>query len=112
MIDTVTFERTTFLDPPARFEAGTPHIVGASRASCRGKWVEKSRSTPSTPTNARSRRMSRRSAQVSAASRSTDPKIALASSASTSTGCIPTIPPPYWTMRASRFAPVTIALNH
>jgi cysteine desulfurase/selenocysteine lyase len=29
MIDRVTFERTTYLDPPARFEAGTPHIVGA-----------------------------------------------------------------------------------
>jgi cysteine desulfurase / selenocysteine lyase len=28
MIDTVTFERTTFLPPPARFEAGTPHVVG------------------------------------------------------------------------------------
>jgi len=24
----VTFERTTFAPPPARFEAGTPHIVG------------------------------------------------------------------------------------
>ena len=29
MIDRVTFERTTFAPPPARFEAGTPHIVGA-----------------------------------------------------------------------------------
>jgi cysteine desulfurase/selenocysteine lyase len=29
MIDRVTFEQTTYLDPPARFEAGTPHIVGA-----------------------------------------------------------------------------------
>ena len=29
MIDRVTFERTTYLDPPARFEAGTPHIAGA-----------------------------------------------------------------------------------
>ncbi len=29
MIDEVSFERTTFLDAPARFEAGTPHIVGA-----------------------------------------------------------------------------------
>ena len=29
MIDRVTFEQTTFLDPPARFEAGTPHIAGA-----------------------------------------------------------------------------------
>jgi cysteine desulfurase/selenocysteine lyase len=29
MIDQVTFERSTYLSPPARFEAGTPHIVGA-----------------------------------------------------------------------------------
>lgn len=29
MIDRVTFDQTTFLPPPARFEAGTPHIVGA-----------------------------------------------------------------------------------
>jgi cysteine desulfurase/selenocysteine lyase len=28
MIDRVSFERTTFLPPPARFEAGTPHVVG------------------------------------------------------------------------------------
>ena len=29
MIETVTFERTTYAPPPQRFEAGTPHIVGA-----------------------------------------------------------------------------------
>jgi cysteine desulfurase/selenocysteine lyase len=28
MIDKVSFEGTTFLPPPARFEAGTPHVVG------------------------------------------------------------------------------------
>ncbi|WP_114952921.1 cysteine desulfurase [Sphingosinicella terrae] len=28
MIDKVTFDRTTFAPPPARFEAGTPHVVG------------------------------------------------------------------------------------
>ena len=28
MIDTVTFEKTTYAPPPARFEAGTPHVVG------------------------------------------------------------------------------------
>jgi cysteine desulfurase/selenocysteine lyase len=28
MIDRVTFERTTYAPPPARFEAGTPHVVG------------------------------------------------------------------------------------
>jgi cysteine desulfurase/selenocysteine lyase len=29
MIDQVSFEKTTFAPPPARFEAGTPHVVGA-----------------------------------------------------------------------------------
>jgi cysteine desulfurase/selenocysteine lyase len=29
MIRNVSFERTTYADPPARFEAGTPHIAGA-----------------------------------------------------------------------------------
>jgi cysteine desulfurase / selenocysteine lyase len=29
MIRTVSFERTTYAEPPARFEAGTPHISGA-----------------------------------------------------------------------------------
>ena len=29
MIRTVTFEKTTFADPPGKFEAGTPNIVGA-----------------------------------------------------------------------------------
>jgi cysteine desulfurase / selenocysteine lyase len=29
MIDRVTFARTTYAPPPARFEAGTPHIAGA-----------------------------------------------------------------------------------
>ena len=29
MIDRVTFEKTTFLPAPSRFEAGTPHVVGA-----------------------------------------------------------------------------------
>ena len=29
MIDKVSFEKTTYAPPPGRFEAGTPHIVGA-----------------------------------------------------------------------------------
>jgi cysteine desulfurase/selenocysteine lyase len=40
MIDRVTFEHTTFLDPPARFEAGTPHIVGAVGLHAAVNWVE------------------------------------------------------------------------
>ena len=40
MIEKVTFEQSTFLDPPARFEAGTPHIVGAVGLHAAVKWVE------------------------------------------------------------------------
>jgi cysteine desulfurase/selenocysteine lyase len=40
MIETVTFDETTFLDPPARFEAGTPHIVGAIGLHAAVTWVE------------------------------------------------------------------------
>jgi cysteine desulfurase/selenocysteine lyase len=40
MIDRVTFEETTFLDPPMRFEAGTPHIVGAVGLHAAVDWVE------------------------------------------------------------------------
>ena len=40
MIDRVTFEETTYLDPPARFEAGTPHIVGAVGLNAAVNWVE------------------------------------------------------------------------
>jgi len=41
MIEKVTFEETTFLDPPGRFEAGTPHIVGAVGLHAAVNWVEK-----------------------------------------------------------------------
>ncbi|MFL6786498.1 MAG: aminotransferase class V-fold PLP-dependent enzyme, partial [Sphingomicrobium sp.] len=41
MIDQVTFEKTTFLDPPARFEAGTPHIVGTVGLHAAVEWVER-----------------------------------------------------------------------
>jgi cysteine desulfurase/selenocysteine lyase len=40
MIDAVTFERTTYAEPPARFEAGTPHIVGAVGLHAAVNWVE------------------------------------------------------------------------
>jgi cysteine desulfurase/selenocysteine lyase len=41
MIEKVTFEETTFLDPPARFEAGTPHIVGAVGLHAAVNWTHK-----------------------------------------------------------------------
>jgi cysteine desulfurase/selenocysteine lyase len=41
MIDKVTFERTTFLPPPARFEAGTPHVVGVLGLEAAVGYVER-----------------------------------------------------------------------
>ncbi|MEP7315365.1 MAG: cysteine desulfurase [Sphingomicrobium sp.] len=40
MIDRVTFAETTYLDPPARFEAGTPHIVGAVGLHAAIAWTQ------------------------------------------------------------------------
>jgi cysteine desulfurase / selenocysteine lyase len=40
MIDTVTFERTTFAPPPAKFEAGTPHISGAIGLGVALEWLD------------------------------------------------------------------------
>ena len=40
MIDEVRFERVTFANPPQRFEAGTPHIVGAVGLHAAIRWVE------------------------------------------------------------------------
>jgi cysteine desulfurase / selenocysteine lyase len=39
MIDRVTFAQTSYLDPPQRFEAGTPHIVGAIGLHAAIGWV-------------------------------------------------------------------------
>jgi len=40
MIDRVTFEKTTYLPAPSRFEAGTPHIVGAIGFHAAINWVQ------------------------------------------------------------------------
>ena len=40
MIDRVTFEETTYLDAPMRFEAGTPHIVGAVGLHAAIDWAQ------------------------------------------------------------------------
>jgi cysteine desulfurase/selenocysteine lyase len=41
MIDSVAFEGSSFLNPPARFEAGTPHIVGAIGLHAAIDWTAK-----------------------------------------------------------------------
>ena len=40
MIDRVTFARTTYAPPPGRFEAGTPHIVGALGMAAAIDWLD------------------------------------------------------------------------
>ena len=40
MIDRVTFARTTYAPAPQRFEAGTPHIVGAVGLGAAIDWIE------------------------------------------------------------------------
>jgi len=40
MIETVTFEKTTYAPPPERFEAGTPHITGAVGLAAAIDYVE------------------------------------------------------------------------
>ncbi len=40
MIRTVSFEKTTFAEPPHKFEAGTPHIAGAVGLAAALDWVE------------------------------------------------------------------------
>ncbi len=41
MIDRVDFDGTTFLPPPARFEAGTPHVVGVLGLEAAVGYVER-----------------------------------------------------------------------
>ena len=41
MVDRVTFAKTTYLEPPARFEAGTPHVVGAVGLHAAVDWVQR-----------------------------------------------------------------------
>jgi len=40
MIEEVTFAKTTYAEPPQRFEAGTPHIVGAVGLHAAVDWVQ------------------------------------------------------------------------
>jgi cysteine desulfurase/selenocysteine lyase len=40
MIQSVRFEQTTYAEPPARFEAGTPHIAGAIGLGAAVDWLQ------------------------------------------------------------------------
>jgi len=40
MVETVSFEGTTYADPPARFEAGTPNVAGAVGLGIAVDWLD------------------------------------------------------------------------
>ena len=101
--------RRPIAPPPQRFEAGTPHIVGAVGLHAAVDWVESIGSTRSTRTNARW-------SPSAATALSAIPGVTLYGPEDSAgivsfnvEGCIRTTSPPYWTMRASRSAPATIA---
>ena len=110
MIDKVTFEKTTYAPPPARFEAGTPHVVGVIGLHAAIDYVDGDR--PRRDRRARggagprdARRARRRSTRSACSGRRTAP----ASSASRSRGCIRTTSAPYWTRAGWRSGPGIIA---
>ena len=110
MIDRVSFERTTYAPPPARFEAGTPHIVGALGLHAAIDYVEAigldaihAHETALVRADARGAGGAQQ--RHACSGRRTRP----ASSASRSRGCIRTTSAPYWTRSRSRSAPATIA---
>ena len=110
MIDKVTFERTTYAPPPARFEAGTPHVVGVIGLHAAIDYVEGDR--PRRHRRARGGfgpRGAHRPSPASTRSACSGPRTAPASSPSPWRGCIRTISAPYWTRSRWRSAPAIIA---
>ena len=110
MIDKVTFEKTTYAPPPARFEAGTPHVVGVIGLHAAIDYVDGDR--PRRDRRARGGsgpRDARRARRPQLGPRCSGPRTAPASSASRSRGCIRTMSAPYWTRAGWRSGPGIIA---
>ena len=110
MIDKVTFERTTYAPPPARFEAGTPHVVGVIGLHAAIDYVDGIGLDAIAAHEAALVRETRDAlSQPQLASACSGPRTAPASSASRSRGCIRTMSAPYWTRAGWRSAPAIIA---
>ena len=109
MIDTVTFEGSTFAPPPQRFEAGTPMITEAIALHAAIDYVD-AIGLDHLFEHERSLAADLRS-QLRAVtmSRCSGRKIALESCLSRSTGFIRTIWAPYWTKKTSPSGPAITA---
>ena len=110
MIDKVTFEQTTFAPPPARFEAGTPHVVGVIGLHAAIDYVDAIGLEAIAAHEAalvRETRDALGAPQFGVAC--SGPRIRPGSSPSRWKGCIRTISAPYWTRPKWRSAPAIIA---
>jgi cysteine desulfurase / selenocysteine lyase len=109
MIDEVRFDHVTFANPPQRFEAGTPHIVGAVGLHAAIRWVEEVGIEAIDAHERALVSMARAGLaqlnSVGCSARTTAP----ASCRSQWATCTRTMSPPYWTKAASRSAPATTA---
>ena len=110
MIDRVTFAKTTYAPAPQRFEAGTPHIVGAIGLHAAIDWIE---SIGLDAIHAHEVALVGQCRDALLGDPRRDPVRARGQRRNrqlrASTGCIRTTSPPYWTTRASRSAPGIIA---
>lgn len=111
MIDKVTFARTTYAPPPARFEAGTPHIVGALGLHAAIDYVE---SIGLDAIHAHETALVAKTREALSQINSVTlygPENSAGIVSFSIQGCIRTTSAPSWTKRRSRSAPGITALN-
>ena len=112
MIRTVTFEETTFADPPAKFEAGTPNIADA--VGLRADWSTWNawacRTSPSTNRNCCNTRPNCSSESKGSGSSAPREKKWPSCRSSCRTDA-PRMSAAYWTSRELPCGPATIALS-
>ncbi len=108
MIDRVTFAKTTYAPPPGRFEAGTPHIVGALGLAAAIDYVEGIGLAAIHAHETALVRDARAALSSLNSSGCSGRRTAPASSVLRSRGCIRTTSAPSWTKAAWRSVPATI----
>lgn len=109
MIDRVTFARTTYAPAPARFEAGTPHIVGALGLHAAIDYVE-AIGLPSIHAHETALvDLTRERLGAINSVRLFGPKDSAGIVSFAVEGCIRTISAPYWMRSGWRSGPATIA---
>jgi cysteine desulfurase/selenocysteine lyase len=109
MIDKVSFEGTTFAPPPARFEAGTPHIVGVLGLEAAVGYVERIGLDAIAAHEDALVREARAALSSLNSVRLFGPEDSAGIVSFALEGVHPTTSAPYWTRAGWRSAPATIA---